>query len=433
MSIVFGTTLQPESEPFAELAALLAQRMGVPLHLVHVCEGVAYPVAPGTVAKPVVDPLHERAAQLAERLHARTGAAVHPHVATGSVVDELVSLAELERATALLLGFGSSGSGRPRTRTAERAAKTSSVPVLALRAPQRLAAWLRGQAPLRVLVGADLGRAAQAARAFAVRLAGLGACEVEVIHIVSSPPDLHARMGLCAAPDEAGLVPQAEAALRQHFSRSAPAGEDPATLRLVVAPGPVAMHLVSRASGADFDLVVVGQHRYSLLEQLWRGSVAYEALQDVPVTVACVPPSHESAWSVPPPQVVVVGMDFSEVAEQALAQAIALVAPGGTVHVGHVVTTTTSSDRAPAEQARVTLARLRARDPARAVTLEPHVLEGPAAIELLALAERTAADLLVVGARRSRSAIQRAVLGSVAQELVTDARVPVMLVPLALP
>jgi len=126
-------------------------------------------------------------------------------------------------------------------------------------------------------------------------------------------------------------------------------------------------------------------------------------------------------------------MEFAEVAGPALAQAIALVAPGGTVHVGHVVTTTTSSDRAPAEQARVTLARLRARDPARAVTLEPHVLEGPAAIELLALAERTAADLLVVGARRSRSAIQRAVLGSVAQELVTAARVPVRLVPLALP
>lgn len=51
--------------------------------------------------------------------------------------------------------------------------------------PERLAAWLAGERPLRLLVGADLGRAAAAARRFAASLAAVGPCEVEVLHVAA--------------------------------------------------------------------------------------------------------------------------------------------------------------------------------------------------------------------------------------------------------
>ena len=46
---------------------------------------------------------------------------------------------------------------------------------------------------------------------------------------------------------------------------------------------------------------------------------------------------------------------------------------------------------------------------------------------VLALVERTKADLLVIGARR-RSPVGKALLGSVAQTIILEANVPVLVV-----
>lgn len=59
---------------------------------------------------------------------------------------------------------------------------------------------------------------------------------------------------------------------------------------------------------------------------------------------------------------------------------------------------------------------------------ERHVLEGAPADQLLALADRIGADLIVLGAR-SHSVMTRALLGSVAQAVSERAKVPVLLVP----
>jgi nucleotide-binding universal stress UspA family protein len=64
----------------------------------------------------------------------------------------------------------------------------------------------------------------------------------------------------------------------------------------------------------------------------------------------------------------------------------------------------------------------------RSGRLERHVLEGAPADQLLALADRIGADLIVLGAR-SHSAVTRVLLGSVAQAVSERAKVPVLLVP----
>lgn len=433
MAIVFGTTLHPENQPSADAAAWLAKRLNVPLRLVHVCEDPRAPVVLGTDEEPILGPVRTSLSQEAERLHALSGAVVRPHLAAGAVVNALLSVAQWELATALLLGSSPTPSHNLLGDTAERCSRKSMVPVMTLREPERLAAWLRGERALRVLVGADLGRAAAAARAFGALLAKLGDCELEVVLVVS-PREVHAQMGLPPPPDEHTLAQEAEAALLRDLARSAPAGEQAVVLRALPARGSADAHLAALADTGNFDMVVIGQRRHSILEQLWYGSVSRGVLRAAPVSVACVPPPMDTPEpGFRPPRVVVVGTDFTEAGDRALAQAAGIATEGGTVHLAHILPppSAVSGARKAREQAWYELGKLSACDASgRPATLERHLLEGDPAEQILSLAERVGADLIVLGAR-SHATLTRALLGSVAQTITERAGVPVLLVPRA--
>lgn len=431
-SIVFGTTLTPECRPLADVAGLIAKRLDAPLRLVHVSEDPRAPIVLGTDEEHILGRVRTDLDEEAERLRATTGADVRVHLAAGSVVDALVSVARFEMATALVVGDSSTGGRAFLGTTAERTARQSTVPALTLRAPDRLLPWLRGERPLRVLVGADLGRASEAARVFASTLKALGPVEIEVV-LVASPAQVHERLGLQPPSGEHRLSTEAEEALLRDLRRSAPPTEATATLRVHAARGSADAHLASLADQGDFDLVVVGQRRSSLLEQLWYGSIARGVLRSAPVSVACVP----ATAAVPrpifrAPRTVLVATDFTEVADRAVAQGFGMVAEQGTVHLAHVIPVAASAE-ADARQSRElawhALSRVTANDDIdRSGRVERHVLEGAPADRLLALADRVGADLIVLGAR-SRSVVTRALLGSVAQAVSERARVPVLLVP----
>lgn len=429
MTIVFGTTLQPHDAPFAQLAAALAQRMGAALRLVHVSEDPRAPVVLGTDEEHILGSVRGALTREAERLHALTGADVRPHLAAGLVVDALVSVAELELASALIVG-GSQARRHVLGTTAERVARQSRAPVWTLRESERLARWLRGEVPLRVLVGADLGLAARAARAFAARLKAVAPCHVEVAH-VASPVEAHERLGLAPPIDEHSLAPEAEAAIARELERGAPPDESGAVLRILAARGSADAHLVGLADHERFDLIVVGQRRSSVLEQLWYGSVSRGTLRSAPVSVVCVPPTKPPATSFRAPTVVLVGTDLAETGQRAWSHALGFAAERGTVHLAHVLATSAGPDGVAArERAWHALSQHldegRARD--RGLRVERHVLEGAAADQLLALARRVGADLIVLGVR-SRSAAHRVMLGSVARVVSEQAPVPVLLVP----
>lgn len=219
-SIVFGTTLKPDNQPLTEVAALLAARMSAQLRLVHVSEDPRAPIVLGTDEEHVLGPVRGELEREAQRLRALTGADVHPHLAAGAVVSALVSVAEFELARALLVGGGSSAGRNLLGNTAERASRKSAVPVMTLRDTARLVAWLRGERPLRVLVGADLGRAAEAARSFAASLQAVGPCDIQVL-LVASPREAHASLGLPPPEDEHALSSEAEAAILRELTRAA--------------------------------------------------------------------------------------------------------------------------------------------------------------------------------------------------------------------
>jgi nucleotide-binding universal stress UspA family protein len=153
------------------------------------------------------------------------------------------------------------------------------------------------------------------------------------------------------------------------------------------------------------------------------------------VSVVCVPPALVGTSPVfRPPRVVLVGTDLDAVGDLALAHAVGLAAGNAVVHVAHVVAPGRSPEesRRRREQAWYALSRavLPADGPGRDVAVERQVLEGAPAEQLLSLASRIGADLIVLG-MRGRSGAARVRLGSVARTVGERAQVPVLLVPLA--
>src|SRR5690606_10804190 len=155
MTIIFGTTLRPDSYPLAEVAGRLAERLKQPLRVVHVAEDPRAPIVLGTDEEHILGSVREELEREAARIRTATGAEVRPHLAAGPVVDALVSIAEWELAMALVVGATSQARRRPLGGVAERVTRKSPVPVLTLRDPRRLGQWLSRHRPHTRLGGAE--------------------------------------------------------------------------------------------------------------------------------------------------------------------------------------------------------------------------------------------------------------------------------------
>ncbi len=131
--------------------------------------------------------------------------------------------------------------------------------------------------------------------------------------------------------------------------------------------------------------------------------------------------------------------DFSEGSDRALEQAIELARElGASVVVAHVFELAKLLlpespgmliDPIPPaiESARRDLNALVARNADRGVAIEAALREGTPSSDLVAMADAAGADLIVM-ATHGRGGLARALLGSVADQIVRTSRVPVLLV-----
>lgn len=431
MTIIFGTTLRPNSGTLTDVAGLMAKGMNVPLRLVHVSEDPRAPVVIGSEEEHVLGGIRDRLALEAERVRASTGAEVHPHLAAGSVVEGLISIAQWELAALIVLGAGPTPLLRPLGSIPERVSRRARLPVLTLRDPVRLDQWLRGKHKLRILVGVDLGLASAEARTFAAQLGSLGDVEVHVA-LVASPAEVHAKLGLGPPPSEHALGADAESVLLRQLERHAPSEESDATLRVIPARGSADAHLVALSDAENFDLIVIGQRPSTALDQIWYASVAHGVLHASPVSVACVPVAlGEQTPVARPPRAILVGTDFSEAGNRAVAFAAVYAMEGGAIHVAHVMDSDLNEADAKLSRDEAWHKLLKvssANEPRSPTVLNQHLLKGSAPKQLLALAERVDADLIVLGLG-SRPALSRSLLGSVARSVAEHSPVPVLLVP----
>jgi nucleotide-binding universal stress UspA family protein len=193
--------------------------------------------------------------------------------------------------------------------------------------------------------------------------------------------------------------------------------------------GRIDTHLTLLAAEAQADLLVVGTHQRAGSARFWLGSVSRGVLHNASCNVACVPRDEaaEDEHLIATFRRVLIPTDFSPLGNRAVPVGYGIVAPGGIVHLLHVVT------GRPGEGVLDVRESLRALIPKGAVaggvvTQVEVVQEESAWIGIWHAAGRLGVDAICM-ATHGRTGILRVVLGSQAQELMQRARQPVVLVP----
>lgn len=421
--IICGTDFSENSRKAADVAAALAKRLGLPLHLVHAS---AVPRAP-------LAEEHLRAE--AQRLR-DAGSDLTAEVIEGEADEVLAEAAQ--RHLARLLVVSSLGARKPARwllgSVAERTAESSPVPTLVVREAAPFEAWTRGERALKAFVATDFSASSDAALRWVAELRQFGPIEV-VAGFVDWPPEEAARLGISGVRAMQGNPPSMQRVLERDLEEKATRVLGREQVRVVVRDnwGRVEMPLVEMAIEARADLIVVGTHQWTGLSRLRHGSVSRGILGNAPMSVACVP--TPVATPVAGPKIrecqrVLVAVDLMEPQGFTTSHAYAIVQPGGTVRL--------MSNLVPGRRPNPVLGaaeaeeRLRALTPdgaeARGILTEVEVTENPeTAAAICAAAERFGADVICVG-NHTRPGLTAKVLGSVSLGVLGSSRRPVLVV-----
>ena len=445
MSVVCGIDFSECSANAAEVAAGVAARLNIPLYLVHALGDSPIEIYVDEQAS-ILTATRRALDELAQRLR-HHGAEIHLRAELAPPKEALIRVAQVESAT--LLVFGAAGrrraDGEPVGSTADRLAQKSHVPALVIRSVEPFKQWLAREKPLRVLVGLDFNLVSDDAWIWAQELSRVAPVEVIGAHIYSAASETQ-RLGLDQKGNYFARDPEVQAVLRRELElrfRVMPGGDVQFRLEPGII-GPFADDLLSVATEVRPDLIVVGSHERNAIARFWERSVSRSILRDAPSSVACVPLSMSKASRRGlEPRVVLAATDFSRVGNAVLEFAYRQVGAGGKVYLIHVLPPADS--RPPvgrndifAVSASLQAAKksaeeeLRSLIPLRSIIYDRRtevlILESPDPAQAIAqTAERLSADVICLGTH-GRSGIGKAVLGSVAQAVLSKTQKPVLLV-----
>lgn len=445
MRITCGTDFSERGREAADVAALLAARSGGRLELVHALDTRGAVFGAAHVLQTLEEAARERLDAEVERLRG-LGAAVEGAMPDGWPDEALLGEAERHDSTLIVLAATGSrdGAGVSVGKTCERTLSRTRLPMLVVRDPAPLLAWLRGERPLQILVAFDFSTQAASALAFAARLARLGNCRI-VAAFTDDPKREARRMGLPDTPDEAQA--RLQEALANRVAELEP--ELPADVVVSAHLGDPAARLAHLAERENADLVIAGTHQRGPLLRLIAGSVSLQLLRDAATNLIVVPTTDAAAAALAatPHEVrrVLVATDLSETGNRAVAHALALAPAGAEVRIIHVMSPNQmlegaygrpsyrqfeaehAAERANRQQALEALVPRDAQAGSRSVVCEvvEHDLPARAIAEQ---AEHYDADLVCVGTL-GRSGLSAALLGSTAQDVLKQLRRPLLLVP----
>ena len=439
MKIICGTDFSQHAAEAARVAAALGKRLKETVVLAHVFETTRFELFSRQLYGHLRGKRLEKLETEAQRLR-KTGATVEEVFLEGSPAPALSGL-ETE-ANARLVIISSLGHIAPSRwlvgSVAERVAQMATVPTLVVRGDEAFKAWTRGERPLNILVGFDFSDSSDAALHWAADLQEVAPCKITVAS-VAWPPHERWRLGIDAHgfPDN---PPDIQKILERDLRRRCEEllGKVHVQIRVSATWGRPDPQLIELARVERADLMVVGTNQRHGLERFWLGSVSRGVLHHAPVSVACVPVSAGidlASERIPMFKRVLVATDFSKLGNRAIPFAFSTLYRGGEVCLLHVIKPVGSGARtrkAHRKRLKKLEAELRALIPgeakARWITTRVEVVESrQPSTAICQASERFGADLICLRSH-GRSGLSKAVLGSVAQDVVVRSTHPVLIV-----
>jgi nucleotide-binding universal stress UspA family protein len=281
----------------------------------------------------------------------------------------------------------------------------------------------------KILCPTDFSPGAERALRMAARLAADSGAELVIAHAWHIPPT-YALEAPFPPYVKDHIVEDAQRGLDNAVREATAAGAKYVTGKLLA--GVPWAEIVGELEHQAFDLCVLGTHGRTGLARILLGSVAEKVVRHAPCSVLAVRPDGE----VKPFAHVLIPDDFSEHVQPALELAPKLVASNGTITVLHVIEVPVAySGEVPIadfardldKRATASLERTAAR--LRATTTVPVTtrcrIGYPGAQTLAALDRDRTIDLVVMGSH-GRTGLVRALMGSVAEKIVRNARCPVL-------
>lgn len=412
MTIICGTDLSPASLGALDVArALASQRGDAEVVLLHVADTAGNE----TMREEALD---RARAELDAIVAARPGTpTIRAELSTGEPDETLVSFAETEGADLIVIAHRSANANDKHLgTTANKVIAHTHVPVLAVRDPEPWLAFARRERPLRVLLGIDDSAVCDLGIQWTHALRERGPVEV-VLGAIYYPDDSASHYGL-GSKTHVDRDPEIEGLVQRDLLRRFVAEGADITARAQRGLGRIGDHVLELARDEKVDAIVVGTGQKTGLGRL--GSVSSVVVAEATQSVICVPPQAAIPTIVVPRlRSALVATDLSQFANRAVAYAFAQASEE--VHIVHVL-----KDDAEANEVEIA-AQLTALAPRGArQKVIPHVIRGDeAALMLARCAARQGVDVICISSH-GRSGIKRALVGSVADQLLRATRLPVL-------
>ncbi|HEY1049693.1 MAG TPA: universal stress protein [Prosthecobacter sp.] len=434
MSILCATDFSPCAQEAADVAVALAQKLSLPLRLVH-C--VHDHIMMGDLPMLVADdqPGKEQLSTEAQRLR-ESGVVVTEELRYGGPGWDLVEAAR-EQPTELMV-LGSTGKGNAARwligSVAEAVAEEAPVPCLVIRRPDILLAWMKGRVELEALCAVSLAGSSDTAISWLGTLASLSPTKIDAAHVHH-------------IQNEAGMLEEPPSPERDVWEKvRGIVGDVPVNVHLRATTGVAAREFLKLAEERNPGLVIVGGRHLHGVARMRSRSFSHRVLAHATTNVFCVPSLPKTSLGVPWIRRVIVATDLGAPAAGIVSHAQSLLPAGGDMHLLHVCLNP-SPGLNPAITSEVyfdhSLAMAKARDVAvqemsqlsstigdgSGITVTSEVLSHSSVAEAICMtAGRVGADVICMGSK-GHSRVGAALLGSTVQSVLARAHLPVFVIP----
>jgi nucleotide-binding universal stress UspA family protein len=266
--------------------------------------------------------------------------------------------------------------------------------------------------PCKLLVCADGSPASQGALEAAFVLARLWPCRMWWLQVLECNPGF-ASQAIDSIPE---WEQEARDGLQAVLSR--PEAQGLKTEILIRQGEVVHRAILAEAEKRQPDLIVMGRRGRTELAGLLMGSVTARVVGLSSVNVLMVPRKSPLTF-----QRLLVAIDGSPCSEAAWREALSL----SRAWVSHLVAVSVAQKDAEVPEVQEILQKVQGEADREGIPLDTLILKGAPGEALIRAAQARGSDLLILGSR-GRTGLSRLIMGSVAEQIIGQARCPVLIV-----